>query len=75
MDPATRGLRPEADAQQDGESGGVTELQLCAVHHKAGEALVEAPFERLAQQIGGVVIELTRRGHDGAGALFPHLDP
>ena len=25
-------------------------------------------------QIGGVVIQLTRRGHDGTGALFPHLN-
>src|SRR5690606_35377068 len=71
---ATGGLGLQPGAEQNVEPRGVAELQPGAVDDQPLESLGEAALQRLAQQVGGVVIQLTRRCHDGTGALFSHLD-
>src|SRR5690606_3088161 len=74
MHSAPGGLGLQPGPEQHVEPGGVAELQPGAVDDKPVQSLGEAVLQWLTQQIGGVVIQLTRRSHDGTGALLSHLD-
>jgi hypothetical protein len=71
--PGALGLPP--GAKQYIEPGGVTELPPGAVDDQPGESPLHTFLQRLAQQCGGVVVELSRQCHDRAGAMAPDLDP
>ncbi|MBB4784961.1 hypothetical protein BJY27_005922 [Streptomyces rapamycinicus] len=74
VDAATRGLGLEPRAEEDIEPGGVAELQLRAVHHQPDTAPLHAFLKRLAQHLGGVVVQLTRRRDDRTRPVVPNLD-
>ncbi|GAA0698866.1 hypothetical protein GCM10009548_84460 [Streptomyces malaysiensis subsp. malaysiensis] len=74
MDAAAFGLGFEPGTEEDVEPGGVTELQLRAVHHQPDTSPLHALLERLAQHFCGVVVKLTRRRDDRTRPMVPNLD-
>ncbi|GAA3484135.1 hypothetical protein GCM10018966_086670 [Streptomyces yanii] len=74
MDPSPGRLRLEAGTEQHIEPGGITEFESRTVDHQSGPSLFDRALQGFAEQIGGVVIQLTHRRHHLTAPLGPDLD-